>query len=78
MESNKNDTNGLIYKTETHSHLEIKLMDTKGEIWGEVINWEIGINIVLYSSLVTDESDIVMIDTSIRLLLTTEHLKEKL
>ena len=37
MESNKNDTNGLIYKTETHSHLEIKLMDTKGLMhasWG--------------------------------------------
>ena len=55
METNKNDTDGLIYKTETDSHLEIKLMDTKEEIWGEVMNWEIGINIVLYSSLVTDE-----------------------
>ena len=55
MESNKNDTNGLIYKMETHSHLKIKLMDTKGEIWGEVINWDIGITIVLYSSLVIDE-----------------------
>ena len=55
MESNKNDIDGLIYKMETHSHLKIKLMDTKGEIWGEVINWEIGINIVLYSSLVIDE-----------------------
>ena len=34
----KNDTNGLIYKTETHSHLENKPMVTKGERWRGGIN----------------------------------------
>ena len=33
MESEKNDTNELIYKTETDSDIENKLMVTKGERW---------------------------------------------
>ena len=31
MESKKNDTNELIYKTEKDSHFEVKLMVTKGD-----------------------------------------------
>ena len=34
----KNDTNELIYKTETLTDKENKLMVTKGERWGEGIN----------------------------------------
>ena len=40
MQNLKNDTNELIYKTETDPDLENKLMVTKGERWGEA-----GINI---------------------------------
>ena len=34
VESNKNDTDELIYKRETDSDLKIKLMVTVGEAWG--------------------------------------------
>ena len=37
MESNKNDTNELLYKTERLTNLKIK-HGYKGEIWGEVID----------------------------------------
>ena len=35
VESKKNDTNELIYKTNRLTDLEIKLMVTKGEMWGK-------------------------------------------
>ena len=35
VESNTNDTNELIYKTNRLTDLEIKLMVTKGEMWGK-------------------------------------------
>ena len=36
MESKKNNTNELIYKIETDSDIENKLMVTKGERWGGI------------------------------------------
>ena len=45
MESKKNDTNELIYRTEIESDVENKLTVTKGEKKGGGINWEMGIDI---------------------------------
>ena len=39
VESNKNDTKKLIYKTETNSDFNIKLMVAKGKLWEGRINW---------------------------------------
>ena len=54
MESKTNDTNELIYKRETESDIENKLMVTRGER-GKGINWEIGIDIytLLYIKYIT-------------------------
>ena len=50
LSGKKNDTNELIYKTETDSQIENTLMVIKGERWQRRINWEFGIDIysVLY------------------------------
>ena len=46
MESYKNDTKELIYKTETNSHIsKSNLQLSKGKPQQEGINWEGGINI---------------------------------
>ena len=40
----KNDTNELIYKTETDSDLENELMVTRGKGWGGGTDWQFGID----------------------------------
>ena len=45
LSGKKNDTNELIYKTETDSQIENTLMVIKGERWQRRINWEFGIDI---------------------------------
>ena len=42
MESNKNNTNELIYKTEIDSDFENKFIVTQGEMVGEEQIWEFG------------------------------------
>ena len=45
MELNKNDTNELIYKTETDTQISKTNYGYQGETWRAGINWEFGINI---------------------------------
>ena len=45
MESKKNDTNKLIWKTETDSQTQEQIYDYQGGKVGGGINWEFGINI---------------------------------
>ena len=57
MGSKKNDTNELIYKTETDSDLENELMVTRGGGWGGGIVREFGIDMytLLYLQWITNK-----------------------
>ena len=43
MDSNKNDTNEVIYKMEADSNLKIKFMVNEGETWGRVAFGNLGL-----------------------------------
>ena len=53
----RNDTNELIYKTETDSRLREQTMVTRGEGWGEGIVREFGIDMytLLYLKWITNK-----------------------
>ena len=48
MESKKNDTNEVIYKTETDTDIQNELMVTNEEKWwGKGTDWELGIDVYI-------------------------------
>ena len=49
MESKKNDTKELIHTQKNRlKNFKTKLMVTRGEMWGEGVNWEVGIGTTIH------------------------------